>query len=423
MAQAAETAPQTGQGSAYRTDEEILGIDWSDTGPTGPDRVGAGEDSSNVDTGAEGSEEIPRPGRAGTQDDNRTEADAGPSAPRPGGPREAAPAHAAAPEWLKPLLAEHETGPALQSLWDQHQAYREIFPTVAEARALKELFPGSADDARQLLARGDEFDRIDQAYFSGDPRAQGQLAEHLLRNNPRAFQAMLRQSAEALAARDPRAFEDLVSRVRPEAQHSAPLQDAGLKPGATPADAELRRQREELARERSAIEQERQEFRASQYAAFEQSVNEAIVRQVRQSIQETASKALPTTVAEGARKRIAEDIFNEINATLQKDVSLTQRVGSLLRQWRFDDETKQQVLNLTVSRAKALVPATAKRIIADWTTSVLAASRARSEKETAAAKRVDITGAGAMEPRPKRPVTPKDIDYSKMSDDQILSMP
>ena len=417
MGQTAETVPQTGQGSAYRTDEEILGIDWSDTAQTGPDSVGAGKDASDVHAGAEGSEEMLRADQGGPQDDNRAEADAGQRAQHEAS-REAAATPAAganpAPAWLKPLLADEHAGPALQSLWEQHQAYREMFPTVAEARALKELFPGSADDARQLLAHADELNRIDQAYFSGDPRAQAQLAEHLLRDNPRAFEAMLRQSVEALAARDPQAFRELASAI--QARPAA----SGL--AATPNETELQRQREELTRQRSEMEREREEFRASRYAAFEQSVNESIVGQVRQSIQETVSKALPGTVADGARKRIAEDIFNEINATLQKDVSLTRRVVGVLQQWKFDEQTKQQVLNLTVGRAKALLPATAKRIIADWTSSVLAANRARSEKETAAAGRVDITGGGGLEPRPKRPLTPKDIDYGKTSDDQILSM-
>ena len=48
MAHAVDAVPQTGPGSAYRTDEEILGIDWSDTGQTGPDSVGAGKDASDV---------------------------------------------------------------------------------------------------------------------------------------------------------------------------------------------------------------------------------------------------------------------------------------------------------------------------------------------------------------------------------------
>ncbi|HEX2714073.1 MAG TPA: hypothetical protein VHM88_17910, partial [Candidatus Acidoferrales bacterium] len=336
-----------------------------------------------------------------------------------------------------------KAGPGLKSLWEQHQAYRQIFPTVAEARALKELFPGGVNDAKQLQARAEDAARIDAAYFSGDTRAQAQLAEYLLRDNPRAFHAMLRQSAQVLAARDPHALEEIArgalghrrATARSEEATSASSAQAlrpekGVAEDDTPIAREFHRQREDLERERGAItrareefDRERQHFRAEQFASFRESANEAVVGQVRQSIEQTIARVLPRDVAEGARKRIADHIFNEVNTALQNDPALTPQIAGLLRQWRFDEPTRAQVVNLIYARAKSLIPTVTKRIVTDWTSSVLSANRQKTSKQQAAASRVDIVGGGGPGTLGKRSLTPRDIDYSKTSDDDILSLP
>ena len=409
----------SGGNGAYPTDEEILGIDTGEGAGAHPGEQGGA--SPAADSGVAGDAEMLRPDRAGAQHDNAKDQAQGSQAARSAADEAA---QAALPEWLKPLVADAKAGPALQSLWEHHQAYREIFPTVGEARAIKELFPGGAEDAKQLLARTEQANRIDEAYFSGDANVQGRLAQYLLRDNPRAFLAMLRQSAQSLAAHDPRAFQELAEDVLARGGGKDGPARMAVPPETRldPQQAELQRQREELARERGEIERERQEFRAAQYASFQESANEAVVSQVRQGIEQTIAGALPASVSDGARKRIVEDIYNEINTTLQNDAALTRQVAGILRQWRFDDATRQQVINLIFGRAKTLVPAVAKRIVSDWTSSVLSANREKAAKHQAAASRVDIVGGGAPETVGKRSLTPRDIDYSKTSDDQILNM-
>jgi len=425
-----------GQGSAYPSDEEILGMDSAGSPQAGAEEGGDAAATRGAPTNGRGDatpgdarqaatgdrEALNPPGRtqhdAGTKSESvRTAADEArdPSAAL----KASAPP---APEWLAAHFADAQVGVEAQRLWDTHQAYREIFPTVAEARAVKELFPGGAVEATQLAAQAQDINRLDAAYFSAEPRAQAQLAEHLLRDNPRAFQAMLRHSAEVLARRDPQGFQQLAEQL---ANHSREIgRDAetqrtpGTQPGATPAVADIARQRQQL-------EQERGEFRATQFASFQQSANDAVVGQVRQSIVETIGGALPAGVPEGARKRIAEDVFLEIHTTLQSDPALTRQVAGLLSAgggWQFDDATRQQVVGLIFSRAKSLLPGVAKRVVNDWTTSVLSANREKTARQQAAAGRVDIAGGGAPESVGKRTLKPRDIDYTKTSDDQILSM-
>jgi hypothetical protein len=54
---------------------------------------------------------------------------------------------------------------------------------------------------------------------------------------------------------------------------------------------------------------------------------------------------------------------------------------------------------------------------------VLSANRQKTSKQQAAASRVDIVGGGGPGTLGKRSLTPRDIDYSKTSDDDILSLP
>ena len=434
-------APRT-SAARYPTDEEILGI-GTDSGVQGGREARGGID---------GGEEILRPDGTGTQDDRgekawdgKTKRDEGAasSAPTAGQGaeddsrrgtsadremlRSGAPEaqqdnleQRAAPEWLRPLLADPKSGSEVRTLWEQHQAYREIFPTVAEARTLKGLFPGSAEDAKEILARAEAVSEVDDAYFSADPSVQAQLAANLFQQNPHAFQAMLGQAVQVLAERDPESFRELADQVRRWSDRPAEARSAPL-----PRDAqqtEVARERAQLARQREEFERQRQDFRASQYAAFQQSANESVVQQVRQAIEQMVSGILPGDVADGARKRIAEDIFGEINATLQTDRGLTRQVAGILRQWKFDDATRQQVVNLIFGRTRTLLPAVAKRVVSDWTTSVLSANRQKTAKQQAAAGRVDIVGGGAPESIDKRPLSPRDIDYRKTTDDEILGL-
>ncbi len=77
---------------------------------------------------------------------------------------------------------------------------------------------------------------------------------------------------------------------------------------------------------------------------------------------------------------------------------------------------------LILGRAKQALPAVAKRVIDEWTAGVLAASGTKLARQRAAQSRVDITGGGAPGIVPNHPLSPKDIDYSRLSDGDILNL-
>lgn len=97
-------------------------------------------------------------------------------------------------------------------------------------------------------------------------------------------------------------------------------------------------------------------------------------------------------------------------------------MGEILRGWNFDGATRQQVVSLITSRARAAMPEVARRVIAEWTSSVLASDRARAARVDAAAARRDVTGGSLPATIPASALLPRKIDYSKMTDEQILDL-
>ena len=344
--------------------------------------------------------------------------------------------------------------------------------------------PTAAAEARQWRDAARDISSIDAAYFSAEPGARAGLAERLYQSDPAAFRAMLVDSARMLAARDPRGLAELarqlgmpeaaqplrprsVSQAARQATESdlltakAPLAgdfrstltaearltgDFGSKaadvrsepsaqissaqtdshPNMQPNDGSSG-QRERAA---SAAREEQSQpgvsaapqFPAEAYRAFEASTNDDVGRRMHEAIDRTLASTLPEGIAEGARRRIGEDIFREVHASLASDRELSRRVGETLRDWRFDAAARQQVVTLLTGRARAMLPEVARRVVAEWTSSVLASDRARVARIDAAAARHDITGGRLPEPVSSSTLRPREVDYRRLSDEQILEM-
>ena len=174
------------------------------------------------------------------------------------------------------------------------------------------------------------------------------------------------------------------------------------------------------------------QFDPTAYAAFERSTNDTVARDVRVAVGDTLARVLPEGIAEGAARRIGEDIFNEIHRTLAADRTLSEQVGEILRGssreftasgWRFGTAEQQRVAALLAGRAKQLVPGVSRRVIGEWTSSVLGASRSKAARQASAASRVDIAApGGSLDSMPLRAMSSREIDYASMSDDEILGM-
>ncbi len=122
-------------------------------------------------------------------------------------------------------------------------------------------------------------------------------------------------------------------------------------------------------------------FNPAAYAQFEQSTNDAVVTDVNRAIERALDRALPNGIADGARKRIAGDTLAEVHTALRGDRQLASQVAGALRNSQFDSATRDAITRLIVSRARGVVPEAARRVIGEWTGSVLASHRERTAKQ------------------------------------------
>jgi hypothetical protein len=76
---------------------------------------------------------------------------------------------------------------------------------------------------------------------------------------------------------------------------------------------------------------------------------------------------------------------------------------------------------MVVARARQALPGIAKKVINEWTSGVVAQSNARVERQRTAERRVDIAG-GAPGGDGRRALSPRDIDYRRLSDADILNL-
>jgi hypothetical protein len=384
----------TGPG-AHLTDEEILGLE-----PAGAPRQ---QRDSSV---APASQALPRNDAP---------------APHVGSDANTNQSSIAMPEWMRSAAGDPKHGAEAQQLWQEHQAFRASFSSPDEARAIKELFPGGASEAQALRQASHAVDQLDAAIYSGDARAQSEVVAELARANPAAFRQLFAEAAKVLAG---------MGQAQPVTQGSPTLSAAAdegwgtRQESITNHDARVTGHTSPVTDHQSLVTSPQSpQFDPTAYAAFERSTNDTVARDVRVAVGDTLARVLPEGIAEGAARRIGEDIFNEIHRTLAADRSLSEQVSEVLRGWRFGTAEQQRIASLLAGRAKQLVPGVARRVIGEWTSSVLGASRSKAARQAAASARVDIAApSGTLDSMPLRPMSGREINYASMSDDEILGM-
>jgi hypothetical protein len=275
-------------------------------------------------------------------------------------------------------------------------------------------------------------EQLDAAYYSPEPAARAQFAQTLFASDPAAFRAMFNEAARLLGVPVGQAFLPAQSpgpeeERRAEAS-SAPTTAKTNRPpapdanGATQNDFTTANGSPHVA---PGLSPASPTFPAQQYRAFEAATNDALSREVRGAIGSTLDQVLPGGTSAGAARRIADDIYTDIGKQLAADVQLSSQIGEVLRGWQFGSGEQQQVSTLLTARARQLLPSAARKVIGEWSTNVLATARTRAARSEASASRVDVGNAAsrpAASSEPARALKPKEIDYARTSDDDILAM-
>jgi len=367
------------------------------------------------------------------------------------------------PPWLAEQMKDPWSGEEAKEFWNGVQqtrqeaaAYRAAFAAPEDARALKELYPGGVNEARNAAQRASILDDIDRSYF-GSPdaspeelaAARVQLAAAMLREDPAAFREMVfaglrtleeaeKGSASGASTSDfPRLAQMFAANpnelnvASPFRAASSPAQPRATASSVIPSEARDRGNTNDLASAHSlrqdssspsaprndSIEQPATTTEhgsrntghetLAAYAAFEKATNEDLERSVGAAISRTIEQALPNLQRSSGqgdagarhgvslRERLGLAVRQDVEAALKGDRQLGEQIAQILSARRFDNETRAQVVRLIDDRARQLVPSAAKRLINDWTQTTLAAHRDSAARANAASVRREVEPANS----------------------------
>lgn len=328
----------------------------------------------------------------------------------------------------------------LQRLWDQHQAFRELYPTIAEARAVREIFPGGAADAKIAHQRAIEFEQSDQKFLSGNPESQKELASSMLDMGPQQFGSMLQVGAQLLMEKHPELYvkfaDDMTVRVLAEnnfptflnqlnqalqgkdadqgkalaARAQELLQWAvnsgfagGKRQEATqgPSPREKQLEARAQAAERRVAESFRDSVKAEVQPKIDPEINklvDAVVKNLPPYARPAAKESLVSQIQQGILKRLTEDQYYQGQIKTAKD--------------------KASAVQMIVSRSLLHLKPVAKQVLQAWTPRQIENGNAATAQAAAAATRTDISGGGLTTGRPRAKLT--QAEANNMSDEQLI---
>lgn len=386
---ATETVVQAPGASARPSDDEILGITSNRTRK--PGRVPAGKPAQGAGGGeaddfladVAGRGDAPGPEGLAESSNGLFDHAAGDDATELGANGDS--------EALNQIL---DSTPELREAWNEAKEYREVFATPAEARA-----------ATKLLG---DLNRMDALFFSKRPEDHAELARQVAQLDPASFASLARAMTDmsnGAAAGGRVAAVNSTERAAPGTNGSqvdaARNANASTHPSATTA-AELG----------SGLTPAQREFFQATNAQAVQGVMEAIEAQV--------DRLLPEGISKAARNRVAGEIYREMDTTLQGNRALGQQMRDAFKSGALDDAHRKAIVSLVTSRAKQALPAVAKRVLNEWTNTIVSANQDRRARQRNAERRVEISGSGGNDGR--RAISSRDIDYRRMSDGDILNL-
>jgi hypothetical protein len=447
-AQARSTSSRraSAQHSKHPSDDEILGLVTSVARPAGDASADSGANTSaNAAANA-------NPAATAQSDSSALAVGSGNSA----GAAQAANAQTISPELAQVL----DANPQLREAVDDAQQFRAVFPT-----------PAAAQDAKNQL------EELDGMFFSAHPADHAALAARIHELSPGAFHGLaqaMQAHAAAIAAAPPQSASALNAASAADSAAPAPSdsgpsstvsQNASGQPDANraagrelqddmpaasvqgtarasepraaaaqhPAPAAVAATQHSPQESPQQAPQETDPRRTAQLAFFH-STNAAAVQQIVRAIESQVNQLLPQSVSAGTKTRIVGEIYRDLDSALRANRQLSEQLRGAFHFAAADvanqggnqqanlQARQQAIVALVAGRAKQALPSIAKRVIGEWTHSVVSANRERLTRHDSAAKRVDISGSGPSDGVNRKPISPRELNYKRLSDADILNL-
>jgi hypothetical protein len=329
------------------------------------------------------------------------------------------------------LQAAFAANPELRAAWHDAKSYRETFSTPEEAKA-----------ATGMLA---DLNRMDALFFSHRPEDHAQLARAVADLDPSAFGSLARAMSQvaqtvgvtfpAIAARSASGSNRADARTTFDAVQSAESQEQIPRTASrAPENQGQRRSARDYARDDSSLQgaantTNNNALPSNSVAGvspaqeqFFHAANAAAVEGVVEAIESQVERLLPEGISKSARNRVVGEIYRELDSTLRANRTLTQQMRDAFRSGTLDAGHQKAVVSLIIGRARQALPAVAKRVLNEWTTTIVSANQQRRERQRTAERRVDIGGAGGAGNEGRHSMGPREINYARMSDADILNL-
>ncbi|HTV60398.1 MAG TPA: hypothetical protein VMJ93_16115 [Verrucomicrobiae bacterium] len=333
-----------------------------------------------------------------------TDAPSGATAVEPGGAA-ALDANPPLPENLQAALDEH---PELRSAWDDASAYRESF--------------ASPDEARQATRMLGDLNRLDALFFSSRPEDHAELARTIAQLDSGAA-ASLARALGRLAAEPQNHGEKNRSNAAGLSAGEAPGSPAEVPGSSDPASpGRTARNAQASLDEPGAQTLEPRHSLSAAQTEFFHATNTAAVESVLDAIHSQVDRLLPEGTSQGARNRVVGEVYRELDASLRANRQLNEQVRQAFRTGALDAAHQHAIVSLITSRARQALPGVAKRVLSEWTAALVSAGAERRTRQRAAETRVDIAGSGRSGSEGRRTLTPREIDYARLSDADILNL-
>ncbi|MGA8142926.1 MAG: hypothetical protein WB987_03430 [Candidatus Acidiferrales bacterium] len=282
------------------------------------------------------------------------------------------------------LREAFDANPELRTAWNDANEYREAFATPEEAR-----------HARALLG---ELNRMDALFFSRRPEDHAALAR-------------------AIADLDPASFQSLTRAINEYSKQTPDRREAQTE---RPSEAE--REKGTPAHRGELTEHDSRTANHEAQAEFLTATNASAVESVLSVIESQVERVLPEGISKSARTRVVGEIYRELDSTLRSNHQLAAQMRDAFRSGSLDAEHQRAIVSLIAGRARQALPGVAKRVLNEWTSTLVSANRQRLSRQRTAERRVDIAGSTSGGNDGRRSTSPRDLDYSRLSDADILNL-
>jgi hypothetical protein len=303
-----------------------------------------------------------------------------------------------APEEIRAALAEH---PELRSAWDDAAAFRESFASPEEAR-----------DATRLVG---DLNRLDALFFSSRPEDHAELARVVSELSPAAAASLASALSRLATAR-----RDGTGTVSSGASRTDVIPRESDGPAFS--SPTLARQPAESRNLSSTQEREGNSSASPAQTEFFHAANAGAVEGVLDAIHAQVNRLLPEGTSQAARNRVVGEIYRELDISLRSNRQLAEQLRQAFRSGTLDAAHQRAVVSLITSRARQALPGVAKRVMNEWTAALVSSGADRRARQRAAESRVDIGGSGRSGAEGRRTLSPREIDYSRLSDADILNL-